>query len=181
MEDSLFFLIRTLTDFYLLAFLLRFILQLIKADFYNPLTQAIVKITSPLVNPVRRVVPASKSIDTATLVVLITLEIIVTWVLITLAGLSVNTFPLLLLVLYRLVGLALWFYSVSIFMYVILSWFGQHGYNPISLVLNQLNEPLLRPLRRMLPSIAGLDFSPMLALILLQAGLMAVPLPNFLR
>ena len=102
MEDSLFFLIRTLTDFYLLAFLLRFILQWIKADFYNPLTQAIVKITSPLVNPVRRVVPASKSIDAATLVVLITLEIIVTWVLITLAGLSVSTFPLLLLVLYRL-------------------------------------------------------------------------------
>jgi YggT family protein len=181
MRDPLIFLIRTLTDFYLLAFLLRFILQWVKADFYNPLTQSIVKITNPLVLPVRSFAPVSKNIDIPTLIVLIGLEVIVTWTLITLAGLSVSLPPLLLLVLYRLVALALWFYSVSIFIFVILSWFGQHGYNPISLVLSQLNEPLLRPLRRMLPSIAGLDFSPMLALMLLQTGLMAIPLPNFLR
>ncbi|MBH98780.1 MAG: YggT family protein [Rhodospirillaceae bacterium] len=181
MRDPLIFLIRTFTDFYLLAFLLRFILQWIKADFYNPLTQAIVKITTPLIQPFRGFIPSSKHIDTPTLVVLVLLEIVVTWVLITLAGLSTNLFPLLILVFLRLISLTLWFYSVSIFIYVILSWFGQQGYNPIAQVLSQLNEPLLRPFRRILPSMAGIDFSPMLALILLQAGLMTIPLPAFLR
>jgi YggT family protein len=109
------------------------------------------------------------------------LQTIVTSVILSIAGLTVTLFQLPLLVLYRLISLTLWFYSVSIFIYVILSWTGQGSYNPTALVLSELNEPLLRPVRRMLPSIAGLDLSPMLVLIILQAGLMAVPLPGFLR
>lgn len=180
MRDPLLFLVRTLTDLYLLTFLLRFILQWIRADFYNPFAQAIVKLTNPLINPVRRIVPSSRSIDIPTLVVLIVLEGIVTSILIYIAGFRVLT-PLPLLVLYRLISLTLWFYSVSVFIYVILSWVGQRGYNPIASVLSDLNEPLLRPIRRVLPPIAGLDLSPLLVLILLQAGLLAIPLPGFLR
>jgi len=181
MRDPLIFLIKTLTDLYLLTFLLRFILQWIRADFYNPFAQALVKITNPLILPLRRIVPTSRSIDVPTLVVLILLETIVTWVLVYLGGFSVALAPLALLVLYRLISLTLWFYSVSIFIYVILSWIGQRGYNPIALVLGELNEPLLRPVRRILPPLAGLDLSPLLVLIVLQAGLMAIPLPGYLR
>ena len=181
MRDPLIFIIKTLTDLYLLTFLLRFILQWIKADFYNPFAQTIVKITNPLIIPVRRVVPTSRSVDVPTLVVLILLEAIVTWVLVYIGGASIGLNTLPLLVLYRLISLTLWFYSVSIFIYVILSWVGQRGYNPVGIVLGELNEPLLRPVRRMLPPIAGIDLSPLLILILLQAGLMAIPLPIYLR
>jgi len=181
MRDPLIFIIKTLTDLYLLTFLLRFILQWIRADFYNPFAQTIVKITNPLIIPVRRVVPTSRSVDVPTLVVLILLEAIVTWVLVYIGGASIGLNTLPLLVLYRLISLTLWFYSVSIFIYVILSWVGQRGYNPVGVVLGELNEPLLRPVRRMLPPIAGIDLSPLLILILLQAGLMAVPLPIYLR
>jgi len=181
MRDPLIFIIKTLTDLYLLTFLLRFILQWIRADFYNPFAQTIVKITNPLIIPVRRVVPTSRSVDVPTLVVLILLEAIVTWVLVYIGGASIGLNTLPLLVLYRLISLTLWFYSVSIFIYVILSWVGQRGYNPVGIVLGELNEPLLRPVRRMLPPIAGIDLSPLLILILLQAGLMAVPLPIYLR
>ena len=181
MRDPLIFLIRTLTDLYLLTFLLRFILQWIRADFYNPFAQAIVKITNPLILPVRRVVPSSRSVDIPTLVVLIVLQTIVTWVLVSIAGFAIALAQLPLLVLYRLISLTLWFYSVSIFIYVILSWIGQRGYNPIALVLSELKEPLLRPVRRVLPPIAGLDLSPLLVLIILQAGLLAIPLPGYLR
>ena len=181
MRDPLIFIIKTLTDLYLLTFLLRFILQWIRADFYNPFAQTIVKITNPLIIPVRRVVPTSRSVDVPTLVVLILLETLVTWVLVYIGGASIGLNTLPLLVLYRLISLTLWFYSVSIFIYVILSWVGQRGYNPVGIVLGELNEPLLRPVRRMLPPIAGIDLSPLLILILLQAGLMAIPLPIYLR
>ena len=80
-----------------------------------------------------------------------------------------------MLVLYRLISLTLWFYFASILIYVILSWIGQRGgYNPIAVVLRELNEPLLRPFRRILPPIAGLDLSPLLVLILLQTGRIAI-------
>ena len=153
MRNPLIFLITTLADLYLLAFLLRFILQWIRADFYSPFAQAIVKITNPLILPVRRVVPSSRRVDLPTLVVLMVLQAIMTSVILSIAGLT-TLFQLPLLVMYRLISLTLWFYSVSIFIYVILSWTGQGSYNPTALVLSELNEPLLRPVRRVLPSIA---------------------------
>lgn len=174
---SLVFLIKTLTDLYLLTFLLRFILQWIRADFYNPFTQAIVKLTNPLIAPVRRLVPASGSIDLPTLVVLVSLETVVTLVLAYMINLSLPLIMLPLLVLYRLIALTLQFYWMSIIIYVILSWISARGYSPIAVVLGELNEPILRPFRRLIPPIAGLDLSPLLALILIQAGLMAIPVP----
>lgn len=174
---SLVFLIKTLTDLYLLTFLLRFILQWIRADFYNPFTQAIVKLTNPLIAPVRRLVPGSGSIDLPTLVVLVSLETVVTLVLAYMINLSLPLIMLPLLVLYRLIALTLQFYWMSIIIYVILSWISARGYSPIAVVLGELNEPILRPFRRLIPPIAGLDLSPLLALILIQAGLMAIPVP----
>jgi YggT family protein len=74
--------------------------------------------------------------------------------------------------------LTLWFYFVSIFLYVILSWVGQRQYNPIGAILGEIVEPVLRPARRILPPIAGLDLAPLLVLILLQAAAIALPLPG---
>ena len=86
MRDSLFFLVRVLSHLYLLLFLLRFIMQWIRADFYNPIAQFVVKATNPLVVPARRLIPATTSIDLPTLVVLIAIEGLATWLLLSLAS-----------------------------------------------------------------------------------------------
>ena len=181
MRSSLFYLLKALGDLYLLTFLLRFLLQWIKADFYNPFTQAIVQITNPLVRPAQRFIPTSRSADIPTLVVLALLEALLTWMLTAVGSIPLPSLaPFPLLIVYRLISLTLWFYSVSIIVYVILSWVGSRGHHPIAAVLADLNEPILRPFRRLLPPIAGLDLSPLLALILIQAGFRAIPLPNYL-
>lgn len=181
MQNSIIFLVKTLSDLYLLTYLLRFILQWVRADFYNPLSQFVLRVTNPLVLPARRVLPQARSIDLPTLLILIALECLFTWALLALGGFSlpVNTF--LFFVLLRLISLALWFYSVSILIYVILSWIGPGGYHPVAVILAEINEPVLRPVRRLLPPIAGLDLSPLLVLILIQAVVMALPLPGYLR
>ena len=86
MRSSLFYLVKALGDLYLLAFLLRFLLQWVRADFYNPLTQAIVQITNPLVRPARRFIPTSRSVDMPTLAVLVVLEGLLTWLLLNIGG-----------------------------------------------------------------------------------------------
>lgn len=181
MQNSLIFLVKTISDLYLLTFLLRFVLQWVRADFYNPISQFVLKATNPLVLPARRVLPSAGSIDLPTLVVLFVLEGVATWLLISLAGASVGVGTLLQLVLLRLVALTLWFYTIAILVYVILSWVAQAQYSPVAAVLADVVNPLLRPVRRLIPTIGGLDLSPLLVLILIQAASIALPLPGFLR
>jgi YggT family protein len=181
MQNALLFLIKTIADLYLLTYLLRFILQWVRADYYNPLAQFVLKVTNPLVVPARRILPSAGGVDLPTLVVLVALEALVTWLLIALVGMRVPVIAFAWYVLLRLVSLTLWFCLVSIFIYVILSWVGQRQYNPIGAILGQIVEPLLRPARRILPPIGGLDLAPLLVLILLQALVIALPLPGVLR
>ncbi len=181
MQSALIFLVRTLTDVYMLAFLLRFILQWVRAGYYNPLSQVVLKVTSPLVVPARRVLPSIAGLDAPTLVVLLLLECASTFLLTTIAG---ATLPLPLFALYvvlRLIALTLWFYTLALFIYVLLSWFGGRGGGALGGVLADLVEPLLRPVRRVLPPIAGLDLSPLLVMLVCQAGIIALELPWFLR
>lgn len=181
MRNSLIFLIRTLGDLYLLTFLLRFLMQWVRADFYNPVAQFVVRATNPLVVPARRVIPSAGSTDMPTLVVLVTLEGVLTWSLLALVNLQVPIVTFLFFVLLRLINTALWFYVVSIFVYVLMSWFSHPGFSPIGRILADLNEPLLRPVRRFLPPIAGLDLAPMIVVILIAAIRIGLPLPAFLR
>lgn len=181
MRSSLFYLVKALGDLYLLAFLLRILLHWVRADFYNPFTQAIVQITNPLARPAARFIPTSRNMDVPTVAVLVLLEGILTWLLLYIGGIPSGTLaPLPLLVVFRLISLALWFYSVSILIYVILSWVGPRTRHPIAVVLADLNEPILRPARRLIPTIAGLDLSPLLVLILVQAAFRLLPLPSYL-
>jgi YggT family protein len=181
MQSALIFLVKTLADLYLLTFLLRFIMQWVRASYYNPLAQFVLKVTSPLVVPARRLLPSVGGLDTPTLAVLVVLEIAVTFVLLRLSGVSLPLPVLLLYSLLRLIALALWFYTVALFIYVLLSWFGDRGINPMAALLGELVEPLLRPARRLLPPIGGLDLSPLIVILLLQAALIALPLPGYLR
>lgn len=181
MQSALLFLVKTITDLYLLTFLLRFIMQWVRASYYNPFAQFVLKVTNPLVVPARRILPSVAGLDMPTLAVLFVLEVLVTWLLFALLGVSPGVAELLLSSALRLVALVLWFYTVGAFIYVILSWFGDRGRNPLGAILTELIDPILRPARRLLPPIGGLDLSPLVVILLLQAAQIALPLPAFLR
>jgi YggT family protein len=169
MLDALTFLVRTLADLYLLTFLLRFIMQWARANHYNPLSQLVFKVTNPLVAPARRLLPSVAGLDVPTLIILIVLEVIVTFVLLRLAGVSLPIPRLLFYSLLRLISLTLWFYIGALIIYAVLSWFGGPTRNPMAVLLGELIEPVLRPARRMLPPIGGLDLSVLLVIVLLEA------------
>jgi YggT family protein len=176
--DVLRFLVKTLTDLYLLVFMLRLIVQWVRADYYNPFSQFIVRATNPLIVPARRLLPSVGNIELPTIVVLVLLQCLVTYILLALLGATMDAFGFIILVGIRLIRLVIWTYTIAIFIYVILSWIAQAGYNPIALVLVQVVDPVLRPVRRIIPPIAGLDLSPLLVLILLQAASIGVGVPH---
>ena len=177
MRNALIFILRTLLDLYVTTFLLRLILQWVRADFRNPLTQFIVRVTNPLVIPLRRIIPAIGGLDTATLIVVLLLELLMTVALINVACLGdPNISQMILLILLRLVYLTLRIYLFIILIYVILSWVSPGSYNPAANLLASVAEPVLKPLRRFIPSIGGLDLSPLFALIGIQALTMVLPI-----
>lgn len=179
--QSILFLIRTLGDLYVMTFVLRFLLQWVRADFYNPLAQFVVRATNPFVVPARRLIPAAGGVDLPTLIVMVLLEAALIWTMFALVSVTVAPVAFVLYVVLRLISTTLYLYMLSIFLYVILSWIAPGGYHPVGRMLADLNEPLLWPLRRILPPIGGLDLAPMLAIILIIAARMALPLPPFLQ
>src|SRR5262245_49626985 len=118
MLDALTFLVRTLADLYLLTFLLRFIMQWSRANYYNPLSQLVFKVTNPLVVPARRLLPSIAGLDVPTLIVLIVLEVLATFILLRLAGVPFLPIPRLLFYsMLRLISLTLWFFFDTTFIY----------------------------------------------------------------
>lgn len=161
------FLISTLFELYLMVVLLRFWLQLARADFYNPFSQFVVKATHPIVAPLRRILPSIGRIDTATLVLALVVAGLKIVALNLLVGNSnINPFGVLIgsfyLVLKEALSLVMWVLIIR----AIMSWVSQ-GYNPMDMVLGQLTEPLLAPIRRRLPNLGGLDLSVMVVILVI--------------
>jgi YggT family protein len=167
MTQAMQFLIDTLFNLVLMVVLLRLWLQWSRADFYNPLSQSIVRLTNPLIIPLRRLIPSIGPVDTAG-VVLALLIVVLKLVLIQLlvlgtidVGLTLRaTFSTLLR---ESLNLVFWVLIIR----AILSWFSQ-GNNPVEGVLGQLTEPMLRPIRRIVPQVGGLDLSILVLVIALQ-------------
>ena len=175
MQNSLIFIVNALSSLYISMFVLRFILQWIRASYQNPLAQFVLRITAPLVVPARRMLPSVRGLDVPTLVVAVGLECIATALLFLIAGFFPPAPTFIGAVVVRLVSLTLWLYFGMIFIYVILSWVAAGQYHPFGEALYEIVEPLLRPVRRIIPPIAGLDLSPLIVLILLQAIIIALP------
>ena len=166
--NAAYFLISTLFDLYLMVVLLRLWLQLVRADFYNPFSQFVVKATHPIVGPMRRILPSMGSLDTATLVLALAVAMLkVTTVTLMFSGGELNPVFIAisgaLVVVKEIFSLLFWVLIIR----ALLSWVSQ-GYNPIELVLHQLTEPLLAPIRKVLPPLGGLDLSVLVVLIGLQ-------------
>jgi YggT family protein len=151
------------------AFLLRLIFQLVRADFRNPFAQAIVRVTNPVVVPLRKVLPPIGRIDTASVVAVLLAQILRTVVDQLLGIGAVASIGLLLaLSIVSLLDTTLLLFLVAIFVYVLLSWVSPDPYNPVSRLLGSLVEPLLGPFRRALPSLGGLDLSPIVVILLIS-------------
>ncbi|MEJ8319672.1 YggT family protein [Pseudomonas oryzihabitans] len=170
LAQALVYVIQTLGSLYLLIILLRFILQLVRADFYNPLSQFTVRATQPLLKPVRRIIPGFGGVDLAALVLAVLVQLALMMIVVVLLGASIGgLFPALLI--WALLGVASLFLKVFFFaliVSVILSWVAPQTHNPAAELVNQICEPLLAPFRRILPSLGGLDLSPIFAFIVIN-------------
>jgi YggT family protein len=149
--------------------LARFILQVVRADFYNPVSQFIVRATSPVLTPMRRVIPGFGGLDIACLVLLVLLVIIKIGLVWVLRELPWYPLSFILFVVKSLANSILNFFIFTIFISVILSWIVQGSYNPAADIIRQLTSPVLDPARKLLPPMGGLDFSPMIVLLGLWA------------
>lgn len=174
-SEALLFLIRTAFDLYLLAVTLRFLLQLVHADFYNPVSQFLVKITNPPLRPLRRIIPGFGGTDWASLVFMLLLKAVeITLLALIATGHVPTVHGLLVLSLAQILNLIIYIFIITILIQVILSWVNPGAYNPATVLLHYLTEPLLRPARRLIPPIGGLDLSPIAVFIFLQLTLILI-------
>ena len=168
--DALVFLVDSLLAFLVYAFLLRVLLQVVRADFRNPLAQAVLALTNWLVMPLRRVLPPVGRVDTASVVALLAVQLAATLILFRLrTGVIYPFVPLATEALRALVLSTLLLYTVLIFVYALLSFVAPGVRSAATALLAALCEPVLEPLRRVLPVLGGIDFSPLVALVGLQA------------
>jgi len=170
MTQALYFIVKTLTQLYLLLLLLRFWLPLFGADFRSPVSQGILRLTSPLIVPIRRIIPSVGRVDTATVLVAVIIEYLLVLLLLALRGVNAEFFAIAMTAVLELAILSLNLMFFVILVRIILSWVAPGTYNPMVALLNTLAEPVLRPFRRLIPPIGGLDISPIFAIVLLQAG-----------
>jgi YggT family protein len=174
--NALVFLVDTLLSLALFVVLARLLLQWARADFRNPIAQAIVRITNPLILPLRRVLPPIGKIDTASVVAVVLVAIVKVGIVFALTGYgSPGVLLWVRTVAVELVQILLSTYFYGILLYALLSMIAPGGYSPLQSVLGSVCEPVLRPFRRLIPPIAGIDLSPLWAMIAIQVILRLLP------
>ena len=172
MTDPIIFLIDTLFSLYILAVLLRFLLQWCGADFYNPISQFLVKVTHPPLRILRRFVPSIGKIDTSSLVLVLALQMLADFSILLLKGVTINIGALTILSITQLISLLINVFVFAIFARAILSWVNPGAFNAAASILATLTEPLLDVCRKVIPNMGGIDLSPLAALLLLQLAKM---------
>lgn len=168
LQEALILIVRTLFQMYMLVVLLRFLLQVAKADFYNPISQFIVKATNPLLVPLRRIIPGFAGIDVASLILAFVIQIIGITLISVIAGALP---PMLSIIIYSIVKVASLIISVyfwALIINVVASWVAPGSYHPALVLIAQILEPLMAPIRRVIPPMGGIDLSPIFAFLLLE-------------
>ena len=173
--SALIFIIETLLSLALFIVLARLLLQLTRADFRNPICQAVVRLTNPLILPLRRILPPIGKIDTASVVAVILVAVAEVAILFAIRGITfVGPIYWLQSAGLEIARTLLWTYFYAIILYALLSMVAPGGYSPLQSVLATVCEPVLRPFRRVIPPVAGIDLSPLWACILIQAILILI-------
>lgn len=175
------FLIDTLFGLYVLVLILRFLLQVVRADFYNPVSQFVWRVTAYPVGLLQRAVPRWRNYDMAALLLALLLAALNIWIDLNIADARIGPLTLLLWSVLKLASFTLNLYFFTILIQALMSWINPGMPNPASAVLWSLNEPLLKPVRNFLPPIGGLDLSPLVVMIAIQVLLRGLPrLPGLL-
>jgi YggT family protein len=172
--SAIVFIVNAVTSLYLLVLLLRFWMPFLRADFRNPVAQGILRFTSPVVIPVRRIVPSFGRLDTATILVAFIIQYLTVLLLLLIMGQTAGFAAIALTAIVKLAVLTINLFVYAIFIRIILSWISQGQYNPATAIITTLTEPVLRPFRRLIPAIGGFDISPVFAIILLFAATIVV-------
>lgn len=180
-SNAFFYLVSTLFDVYVWVILLRILLQAVRADFYNPISQLVAQLTQPLLRPLQTVIPKWGQIDIGACLLAFAIVLIEIHVVAGILGYHVNTLSGLQYAVLKLIVLTLNLYTFSLFVQAILSWVGPGVNNPAGNILWIINEPLLKPVRRIAPPMAGLDLSPLLVILALQFINLLIPLPSVFR
>lgn len=162
------FLVETLFSLYIAALMLRVLLEAVGADYYNPVSQVLLRITQPLVGPLSRIVPSVGRLNTAAIVLLVIIQTIAVVLVMAISGFAPDPLQAFVIALFRLLRMLLVMYMVLIIAEVILSWVGGGLRHPIIPLIYQLTRPVLGPIQRVVPNIAGIDFSPLIAIIAIQ-------------
>lgn len=183
LTDPLVFLVQVLFGLYILVVMLRFLLQLVRADFYNPISQFLIKATRPVLTPLRRIIPGWGGVDWASLVVAWLLKTMELTLVILISNGQIQLLLATLWAIPQLLELVIYILLFSIFILALLSWISPAGYNPVAALLHSLASPLLTPVRRYMPAMGGLDLSPMVAMIalVLLKMLLIPPLEHLAR
>jgi len=168
LANPLEFLVTTLFSLYILAVMLRFLLGAVRADFYNPVSQFLVRITNPLLIPMRKVIPSLGKFDTSALLLMLLLQLASLGLIVLLRGISVSIVTLLIAAVGELVMLVINVFMFAIIIQVILSWVNPGNYNPVTALLYSITSPIMRPIQRLIPPVSGIDLSPLVAIIGLQ-------------
>ncbi|APZ43556.1 YggT family protein [Acidihalobacter ferrooxydans] len=169
-------LVNALFSFYIVVVMLRLLFALLHADFYNPVSQFVVTLTNPPLRVLRRFVPAIGRLDTASVVLIVVLQVVEIYLLGALQGIVPPLLAVLILGVRELLSLLIYLYIGAIIVMALLSWVSMAGggYNPIAALLDTLTRPLLAPIRKVVPLIGMVDLSPLIALLALNAALILV-------
>lgn len=175
--DATRFLVEIILGFYLLVVLLRFLFQLLRADFYNPLSQFVVTLTNPPLRILRRFLPGLWGIDLASLALAFGVALVKLVLVAIITGFPLGFGSAIILTIADILETVVYILIFATFARAILSWFQQGGHHPLTRLLDSLTDPLLMPIRRTLPPIGGLDFSPFVLIILLSLALKLIVKP----
>ncbi len=168
------FLIETLFSLYIGAVVLRMLLGYAGANFYNPLSQFLVKVTNPVLVPLRRFIPSIGKIDTSAIVLALGLTLIKLILLSLIVFGTVNIIGLFFASIIDLVKVIIWVYIISLLIQAVMSWVGSAHGNPVAPLIDSLTRPLLNPVRRVIPNIGALDLSPLVVILALNILLIII-------
>jgi len=174
LTDPIILIVDSLSSLYILAVLLRFLLQWCGTSFYNPIAQLLLKITHPPLRVLRRFIPPIGRIDSSSLVLVLFLQMLANFTILILKGVSVNIGALTILSIADLVALVINIFIFAVFARAILSWINPGAYDSASSILASLTEPLLNQCRKAIPDLGGIDLSPLAVLLFLQLTKMII-------
>ena len=175
-NNILTFLVSTLFTLYISAVLIRIILAMVRADFYNPISQFIVTITNPLLIPLRKFLPSIGKIDTASWILTIALQMLLLVILFTLNNIQVSVDTLIITAIFKVLIILVSIFLYAVLIRAILSWFPspQMYQNPLFSIVVAITEPIMRPVRRIIPAVGAFDLSALVAILILYSILIAL-------